>query len=138
MQTFLPYSDYEKSAQSLDYRRLGKQRIEAKQILLALSDPNYGWRHHPAVLMWKNCEYELCKYAIAICKEWIKRGYVDNQLPFFEEKMSKFAPKTPIWMGHDKFHIAHQSNLIKKDSGYYQSKFPGVPNDLPYFWPDSE
>ena len=33
MQTFLPYPDFVKSAQCLDYRRLGKQRVEAKQIL---------------------------------------------------------------------------------------------------------
>jgi len=32
MQTFLPYADFKESAQCLDYRRLGKQRVEAKQI----------------------------------------------------------------------------------------------------------
>ena len=33
MQTFLPYPDFVKSALVLDYRRLGKQRVEARQIL---------------------------------------------------------------------------------------------------------
>ena len=33
MQTFLPYPDFKKSLQTLDYRRLGKQRIEAYQII---------------------------------------------------------------------------------------------------------
>jgi hypothetical protein len=32
MQTFLPYPDFQKSAQCLDYKRLGKQRCEAWQI----------------------------------------------------------------------------------------------------------
>lgn len=32
MNTFLPYSDFIKSAQCLDYKRLGKQRVEAWQI----------------------------------------------------------------------------------------------------------
>lgn len=29
MQTFLPYPDFKKSAQCLDYRRLGKQRVDS-------------------------------------------------------------------------------------------------------------
>jgi hypothetical protein len=37
VQTFLPYSDYATSARVLDYRRLGKQRVETKQILLAMN-----------------------------------------------------------------------------------------------------
>ena len=44
MQTFLPYSSFRKTAQSLDWRRLGKQRSETKQIVMALSNPFYGWR----------------------------------------------------------------------------------------------
>jgi len=42
MNTFLPYPDFVKSAQCLDYRRLGKQRVEAWQIYLALTKENYG------------------------------------------------------------------------------------------------
>lgn len=41
MQTFLPFSDFKKSAESLDYRRLGKQRVECLQILAALADGPY-------------------------------------------------------------------------------------------------
>ena len=48
MQTFLPYSSFTQSAQALDYRRLGKQRVEAKQLILALTQPKYGWKNHPA------------------------------------------------------------------------------------------
>lgn len=36
MQTFLPYPDFDKSAQSLDMMRLGKQRVETFQILQKL------------------------------------------------------------------------------------------------------
>ena len=36
MQTFLPYKSFKQSLQSLDYRRLGKQRVEAFQILNVL------------------------------------------------------------------------------------------------------
>ena len=87
MQTFLPFPDYNKSAKALDYRRLGKQRVECKQILKAL-DGSSGWKSHPAVLMWKGYEYQLCLYAITICEEWVFRGYKDNLLPFFQSKAS--------------------------------------------------
>ena len=49
MQTFLPYASFIKSAQCLDDKRLGKQRVECLQILKAIKDVNYGWRNHPAV-----------------------------------------------------------------------------------------
>ena len=38
MQTFLPYPDFQLSAECLDYKRLGKQRLEAFQLLVALED----------------------------------------------------------------------------------------------------
>ena len=31
---------------------VGKQRVEALQVLRALVRPVYGWKHHPAVRMW--------------------------------------------------------------------------------------
>ncbi len=37
MQTFLPYESFEKSAQTLDWRRLGKQRVEGMQIINAIT-----------------------------------------------------------------------------------------------------
>ena len=36
MQTFLPYPNFADSLDCLDYRRLGKQRVEAFQIINAL------------------------------------------------------------------------------------------------------
>ena len=51
MQTFLPYPDFTASAAALDPRRLGKQRVEALQVLRGLTVAGYGWRHHPAVRM---------------------------------------------------------------------------------------
>ena len=42
MQTFLPYPDFAASAAALDDRRLGKQRVEALQVLRALVRPLFG------------------------------------------------------------------------------------------------
>ena len=88
MQTFLPYPSFTETALCLDYRRLSKQRIEAKQIYLALTTENYGWQNHPAVKMWQGYEQALLCYGRIICMEWRRRGYNDQQLEFFE----KLAP----------------------------------------------
>ena len=40
MQTFLPYADFKRSAESLDNKRLGKQRVEAMQIYNGYHDKN--------------------------------------------------------------------------------------------------
>ena len=56
MQTFLPYRSMSESVRCLDYRRLGKQRVEAFQILNALAGKSKGWTSHPATKMWRGYE----------------------------------------------------------------------------------
>jgi len=139
MQTFLPYESYQKSAKVLDRQRLGKQRVETLQILNALTDPNYGWQNHPAVNMWRGYEFELVVYGIAICKEWIFRGYKDTCL----EKITKIADKNPSisievpdWLGNEELHQSHRSNLLRKDPNFYCNLFEkNLPNNLEYVWP---
>jgi hypothetical protein len=64
MQTFLPYANVKKSVKCLDSKRLGKQRVEAFQILNILLNrtKTSGWRNHPAVKMWKGHENALKVY----------------------------------------------------------------------------
>ena len=76
--TFLPWPDYQKTATSLDYRRLGKQRVEGLQILRANLGLTKGWTNHPAAVMWRGHEGSLMEYICAICDEWETRGYEDN------------------------------------------------------------
>ena len=138
MQTFLPYSSYAESANVLDMRRLGKQRVETLQILNALTDPEYGWQNHPAVNMWRGYEYELIEYGIAICNEWISRGYKDTCLGKIAEKIDSIPEDGvdfPPWIGSMDFHRSHQSNLLRKDPVYYNQFFSDVPADLEYVWP---
>ena len=53
MQTFLPYPNFKRTAKVLDYRRLGKQRVEGMQIINAIENPDpQGWKNHPIVIMW--------------------------------------------------------------------------------------
>lgn len=136
--TFLPYPDYEKSAKALDVKRLGKQRVEAMQILRANLGLTNGWKNHPAAVMWKGHEGQLLLYTVAICMRWRALGYKDTVL---DKVMSLFydipreAFKKPWWLGHRKFHKSHQSNLRRKDANHY--KF-NVPDDLPYLWPKGD
>lgn len=135
MQTFLPYPDFARSASVLDRQRLGKQRVETKQIYLALTQPGYGWANHPAVKMWRGRTQSLAAYGFAICNEWRKRGYNDSLLPFFDEHRNVVQdPPEPHWLTPD-FCLSHQSNLIRKLPSHYRPLWPDVPDNLPYIWP---
>lgn len=129
MQTFLPYSDFRKSAQCLDYKRLGKQRVECKQILQALQRTT-GWSNHPAVKMWRGCEPALRAYMQECIQEWVSRGYVNNlQVQVVQEF------ELPKWFGLKKFHSSHRSNLLRKDPNYYSQFGWFEMPDQDYFWP---
>jgi len=143
MQTFLPFPDFQQSAAALDRVRLGKQRVEALQILRALVIPEYGWRSHPAVRMWMGHVPALTMYGLAMVDEWTARGGEDTT----REKIMEFAPQAahpdyaakipmPPWLGEPDFHLSHRSRLIAKDPRFYTKAFPGTDPDLEYVWPE--
>ncbi len=136
MQTFLPYPNYYESAKVLDRQRLGKQRVEVKQILNSLLGHSKGWINHPAVKMWRGHEYALTSYGLAICYEWIDRGYKDSLAKEFIELRLMLGPgHEPPWRLDERIHLSHQSNLVRKDPAHYRQFFPDVPDNLAYFWP---
>lgn len=136
MQTFLPYPDFAKSASVLDNKRLGKQRVEAKQIYLALTDATYGWQNHPAVRMWRGFEFALCHYGVEICREWRRRGFKDTLYEFFWPRdWAINSEYYPDWLGSSDFHASHRSNLLRKDPIWYGQFGWTEGPDLPYVWP---
>jgi len=147
MQTFLPYPDFLKSAQCLDNKRLGKQRVEALQILRIITgeDSNSRWKNHPAVRMWRGYADALANYTIIICKVWSDKGYKDScKLKVYKLISKRYEPdnfdvwkdgRVPFWLGTSAFHLAHQSNLVRKMPEHYRQYFPNIPDDLPYIWP---
>jgi hypothetical protein len=140
MQTFLPYPSFELSAKVLDTKRLGKQRVETKQILTALDykriGGKYGWQNHPATLMWEGHYDLLACYGAVICMEWRSRGYKDTLLPWFEARhLTRSEDFNPSWVGDEAFHASHRSNLLRKDPEYYGKFGWAEPPDLPYVWP---
>ena len=122
-----------KSLKILDSRRLGKQRVEAFQILNILLNrtKTKGWRNHPAVKMWKGYENALKLYFNKAVKLWISKGYKNTmKLEVIEGKII-----LPKWFGKKEFHDAHKSNLLRKDKDFYFEFSKEVPDNLEYVWP---
>lgn len=133
MQTFLPYPDFVVSARCLDYRRLGKQRLEAKQLINIIESGRTtgGWANHPACRMWRGYLDALCAYYNACIDEWVRRGY-NNTMPREEVVLGY---EYPPWFGDEAFHASHRSNLLRKNTVYYGQFHWPEKDDLPYVWP---
>lgn len=154
MQTFLPYGDYEATAQTLDNKRLNKQILEGYQILKVLSGASESgaWRNHPAVLMWKNAEYELLAYIDHMIYEADWRGIKTDKnaanIRQLKKQYSKqWGKELPFWM-EDETTLAcmtttHQVSLFNKDeiayAGFKQSSSSPYNvtccNECKYYWP---
>jgi hypothetical protein len=141
MQTFLPYDDFKKSALVLDRRRLGKQRVEAMQILsiLAGRGKSGAWINHPAVKMWRGYEWALFQYIKAVCAAWTGFGYKDTCLEKSKriiKSLGVIKKEMPPWLGRQDFHNSHRSNLLRKNKEFYARYFNNdISDDLPYIWP---
>ena len=131
MQTFVPLYTFEDCAKVLDYRRLGKQRVECKQILNAIARGTGGWANHPATKMWKGYEPALRQYMRAVILEWIARGY-NNNMEIPPEEPFEFPP----WWGDERVHSSHRRSLLEKDIVYYYENhgWEDTP-EINYYWP---
>lgn len=139
MNTFLPYKDFTKSAQTLDNKRLGKQRVEVLQMLNKIHGLNKGkgWHNHPCTKMWSRYPNALVSYGIDICKVWRSRGFKDTCLEKIQKHYKEeLSNEMPPWLGREDLHISHQSNLIRKSPEHYGPQFPGIANNIEYVWPD--
>ena len=119
MQTFLPYDDFVLSLDCLDYRRLGKQRVEAMQLLNAMKREKGGWINHPATKMWRGYEKALTdKNTMKI----VDVGELNDD-------------DYPPWFGNEKIHASHRSNLLRKNPEFYGKYGWTEPDNLEYIWP---
>lgn len=137
--TFLPFDDIERSLRTLDKRRLGKQRVEAKQILKALRGETKGWVNHPAAKMWVGYITLLKHYYNECLRIWEERGGKNKLLepePLTEEERETLDKK-PWWWGWEPLHESHKAALVRKDPSYYHEL---LRDDSPYMtlgytWP---
>lgn len=137
MQTFMTTAVYENTAAQLDDKRLGKQRVEAYQILKALRGEyadTGAWENHPATRMWAGNIYQLACYGLAMCHEWRARGHDDSLADKFAAIVFENKTTTkPWWVNNELLHMTHQSNLIRKFPEYYGGF--QVADNVPYVWP---
>jgi hypothetical protein len=112
------------------------------QIMRALLVPGAGYSNHPVTKMWGGHEESLLHYQEAICHEWVDvRGYQDTCLEKTYTIFETYAPMwgtnddVPFWFGDVELHLAHQSNLVRKNRDYYKPIFPNVQEGLEYIYP---
>ena len=139
MQTFLTDHDLRVNASNLDRQRLGKQRVEARQIAEVLCGWSSGWKRHPAVRMWKGYVGFLLRcYLPPILEEWEGRGYSNEKTSKAIRNLNAFTAFEneirPPWIT-DQLILSHRSNLIQKFPEHYQPIWPDVKPGLPYVWP---
>jgi hypothetical protein len=157
MITFLPYANFAQTARCLDWQRLGKQRVEARQVLFAITQPDdrlrkagfskrgkplisYNddtakpeWRRHPAALMWRGYASALAQYGDFIIMEWVYRGYNNNMSlsGFLDVESIDYPP----WLGDEKLHNSHKAALLFKNPEFYQRFGWDVQPAQGYYWP---
>lgn len=152
--TFMAYPSL--TLKWLDTRRLGKQRVEAFQIIRAIegvgkSSKSSSWRNHPATYMWQNHCTHLKVYYNACLAEWEARGFRNEKLvPYTIANESRYHivdltgmsleaisrlvrdRKTfdsfafPWWCGFEHFYMAHRAALMRKTPEHYIPLF-GLP-----------
>lgn len=159
MQTFfVSTGPVSRTAEQLDRARLGKQRVEAMQILLVLLQRDThgvrriarGWVNHPAAKMWRGHELALAEYTTSMCDEWLRRGYRDTVKSTVNRVMAvawadnqQIGSSLPAWVEDAEFFSrlcsSHRLALLHKNYEYYRQL--GWPEDtLPlaphkYVWP---
>ena len=133
MQVYRPYIDHGRSAEFLDDLRLGRQRVETKQVILAilrklgiLRDGKTGWLNHPIVLMYFNNGRpyldDLVRYFYAVVDEWVRRGFVNNISLNDIESLIKYVNYeygTPV---SEVMAREYRRVLLLKDPCYYVNK----------------
>ncbi|CAB9501946.1 cytoplasmic protein [Seminavis robusta] len=144
--TFLPYSDFEKTARCLDDQRLSSSKKEGWIILRALrmsDEPKYACVSKAGYcLMWKGYEDALVCYLNVLMLEWARRGKNNDKIrPFQKDNGLDVDMKTtvmPPWLGYEILHSYHRHALLAKNQAHYQEfewKEDGKDYIGSYMWP---
>jgi hypothetical protein len=133
MQTFLPYHDFRTSALCLDKKRCWKQVIEASQIIGTLTGKWTAWKNHPVARMWRKYLPALISYYNVFWETSVNKHSIRvvKMQPIYTQENIVL----PLWLGDEKVHASHRSNLLRKNIEFY-SKYNWVePDNMPYYWP---
>jgi hypothetical protein len=123
--TFILTNSPKKCVKLLDYKRLGKQRVEAKQIIDTIENDSSGWKNHPVTKMWKDNIIGLKYYLNCCIDEWILRGY-NNTMEKYD--LSEFilpdgsydeSSILPWFYFNLQIQESFKASLLRKDPSYY-------------------
>lgn len=158
MQTFLAHENFALNAALIDWRRANKQIIESRQIALAMTDPDYGWKNHPATKMWWGHVAGLLAYTEHFARAY--REGVDMVIMRRDDDDVRIVRKPsgrdhkawtnmladhdvqpdptdmPAWWHTDdreRVLVSHRNNLVHKDADYYGRIWTATGTE--YFWP---
>jgi hypothetical protein len=139
--TFVISSHTKVTARTLDDRRLGKQRVEAAQIISILENKNgkVGFKQHPMVKCWEGYILALKDYCNIMIEEWILRGK-NNTMEYYDIPTDETV-QYPPWYYNEKVHHSHMARLLQKDPTYYKD-IPLLKNcpleclEYGYIWPN--
>jgi hypothetical protein len=81
--------------------------------------------------MWKPYPDALKLYINTMIEEWVRRGY-KNTIQLYKINNNI---QMPTWLGLEKFHASHRSNLKRKDELFYKKYGWNESPDLSYLWP---
>lgn len=129
------HTDFLINAKLLDDQRLGKQRVEAMQILHILQGKQKGFSKHPIVKSWQGYEDGL-KYYINCCiYEWVQRG-MQNNMKVYDIPDQIVVPWWVFWRP---LIMSHRMMMTRKDKRYVgKFKVDDGYADYGYIWPTDE
>ncbi len=83
--------------------------------------------------MWRGYEGALVRYGIAVCDEWIARGFNDSVR---QKLIDREIPDSgnPPWIGDERVHESHRSSLLRKDPEFY-GRLGWTPVHEENYWP---
>ncbi len=91
--------------------------------------------------MWRGHENALALYHRRCCNEYQRRNGQQHTGRFtLEGLIAKLGvdianPDMPPWLGDERVHASHRSNLIRKDPEHYGQFGWDEPPDMPYYYP---
>lgn len=137
MQIFIPFPCVRKSLKSLDYKRLGKQRLEAWQIIRIIRGETTGYQKHPIISTYRKYLPAVIDYYNKCLEEWENRGYQNDKLQPI--KLDSEPERPPFW-DYKEFTDRHQAILRAKDPLFYtvEKGFLAEPKESCFYIIDEE
>jgi len=136
--TFILDQDLVASFKLLDDRRLGKQRVEAHQIINAIEGKSKGWTSHPITKGWSKHVDALKVYFNLCVMEWEGRGR-NNSMPLYDVPMDG-SVVFPWWVVNLPVIYSHQASLLRKEPSFYSELLfpPEEYKSVGYLWPNDD